>query len=143
MLCAQTFWPGKIAAFTLSLASLLCLVLPPPAAHAHHLTKSASTRAQTGRASYYSSRLTGRRTASGQRLRARGLTAASRTLPLGARARVTNTKNGRSVSVTVTDRGPFKGRRILDVSPAAAERLGMMRDGVALVKVEPLGPPPT
>ncbi len=107
-------------------------------ARPHHLHGAVTLRPQVGRASYYSPRFAGRRTASGERLRADRLTAASRSLPLGARARVTNAENGRSVAVTVTDRGPFVKRRILDVSPAAAERLGMRTKGVAMVRVTPL-----
>jgi rare lipoprotein A len=72
------------------------------------------------------------------------LTAASRSLPLGAKAKVTNQENGRSVDVTITDRGPFAGHRIMDVSPRAAQSLGMLSSGVSKVHVTPIGPaPPT
>jgi len=65
-------------------------------------------------------------------------TVASRTLPLGARARVTNLRNGRSVIVRVRDRGPTTRRRILDLSPGVAARLGMASTGTAPVAVTPL-----
>jgi rare lipoprotein A len=55
---------------------------------------------------------------------------------------VTNHATGKSVKVTVTDRGPYVKNRILDVSPKAAEQLGMKEDGVSSVKVEPLDMPP-
>ena len=92
----------------------------------------------TGRASYYGERFRGRRTASGQRFNPDGLTAAHRTLPFGTRLRVTNTRNGRSVVVRVNDRGPFHGSRVLDLSKAAARRIGMVRTGTARVRIERL-----
>ena len=92
-------------------------------------------------ASYYGPSRVHRKTASGARVRSDEMTAASRTLPLGTRARVTNTRNGKSAEVTITDRGPFTGHRILDVSPKAARRLGMTSSGVARVTVKPLRAP--
>ena len=65
-------------------------------------------------------------------------TVASRTLPLGTRARVIHLGTGRSTTVQVRDRGPHGGRRILDVSPAVAARLGMGGTGTAPVEVSPL-----
>jgi rare lipoprotein A len=74
------------------------------------------------------------RTASGERFDANELTAAHRTLPFGTRVRVTNHSNGRSVVVTINDRGPFVRGRIIDVTPATAHALGM--SGLAPVTVE-------
>ncbi len=85
----------------------------------------------TGDASFYG--LTGR-TASGGR--ASAFTAAHRTLPFGTRVRVTNLSNHRSVVVTITDRGPFKSRRVIDVSAKAADELGFRSAGLAHVLVE-------
>ena len=96
---------------------------------------------QSGAASYYGPEFSGARTASGERHDPNKMTAASRTLPLGTIARVTNRETGRSVAVKVNDRGPYIGRRILDVSRRAAIRLGMKEDGVAKVKVQPLKVP--
>ena len=93
----------------------------------------------TGRASFYASEFHGRRTASGARFDMHALTAAHRTLPFGSRVRVTNARNGRSVVVTINDRGPFHDSRIMDVSRAAAERLSMVSAGSARVKLELLG----
>jgi rare lipoprotein A len=76
------------------------------------------------------------KTASGARLHAGALTAASPNLPLGARSKVTNVETGKSVNVVVTDRGPYAKRRVLDVSRAAADRLGGKRKGVATVAVK-------
>jgi len=79
--------------------------------------------ALTGVASVYSAE-SGTRTASGQRLNPNALTAAHRVLPFGTTVRVTNKKNGRSVIVTINDRGPFVRGRVIDVTPAAARALG-------------------
>jgi len=86
-----------------------------------------------GKASYYHLRFNGRRTASGQRYKDSALTAAHRTLPFGSQVRVTNTRNGRSVVVTVNDRGPFIKSRIIDLSGEAARKLGLMHHGLAEV----------
>jgi rare lipoprotein A len=103
---------------------------PPPAA------EGAAPREQVGVASYYGRRFQGRRTASGERYDARQLTCAHPTAPFGARLRVTELEGGRSVVVRVNDRGPVAGGRILDLSLAAARALGMVRKGVATVRVE-------
>jgi rare lipoprotein A len=126
------------------IAGLAALAVAPAALakpHHHHHHVDRSGRPQVGKASYYAHRLAGRTTASGKPLKAGHLTAASKTLPLGTRAKVINKETGKSVRVTVTDRGPFKKGRILDVSPKAAEKLGMKDDGVAPVKVVPLKEP--
>ena len=98
-------------------------------------------RAQTGVASYYDDKFQGRRTASGERFDQRKMSAAHRTLPFGTKVRVTNPANGRSVVVRVNDRGPFVKGRVIDLSRAAAERLGMVRAGLAQVKLEVLTAP--
>lgn len=94
---------------------------------------------QRGRASWYGSRFHGRRTASGERFNAYAHTAAHRSLPFGTRVRVTNLRNGRSVVVRINDRGPYSGGRIIDLSRAAAETIGMLRSGTAPVRVEVIG----
>ena len=92
-----------------------------------------------GSASYYSDALAGRSTASGSPYDPSAFTAAHRSLPFGTVLRVTRVEGGQSVLVRVTDRGPYGPRgRILDLSRAAADRLGMLRAGVAKVKVEVL-----
>ncbi len=78
----------------------------------------------------------GSRTASGEKFNPSELTAAHRTLPFGTRVRVTNVSTGESVTVRVNDRGPFIKGRVIDVSHAAAESLGMVGRGVAKVKLD-------
>ena len=90
-----------------------------------------------GEASYYSDSLAGHATASGEPYRPAAFTAAHRKLPLGTVLRVTRTDGGQPVYVRINDRGPFGSkRRILDLSRAAAEELGILRSGVADVRVE-------
>lgn len=94
---------------------------------------------QHGQASWYSVRSNrGTHTASGERLKDSSATAAHRTLPFGTKVKVTNELNGRSVIVTINNRGPFIRGRIIDVTIGTAERLGFRQRGVAPVKVEVL-----
>lgn len=88
-------------------------------------------RSESGIASVYTTK-TGVRTASGQRLNDGALTAAHRTLPFGTKVKVTNQRNGRSVVVTITDRGPFIRGRVIDLTLAGAHAIGM---GFGLAKV--------
>lgn len=85
-----------------------------------------------GGASWYALRS---RTASGEMMNPNAMTAAHRSLPFGTKVRVKNVRNGRSVTVRINDRGPFIRGRIIDVSRAAAQRLGMVQSGVAKVCV--------
>lgn len=91
---------------------------------------------QTGVASWYGDEWQGRITASGKPFDDNKLTAAHRTLPLNTRVRVTNLKTGRSVEVTITDRGPYADGRVIDLSKAAAKKLGMVKDGLVPVRIE-------
>jgi rare lipoprotein A len=101
--------------------------------------KAVGKAKEIGKASWYGSRLhQGRRTASGTRFDWRLPTAAHRTLPLNSSVRVTNLRNGLSVTVVVTDRGPWRRDRVIDLSQGAAERIGITRQGIALVSIEPL-----
>jgi rare lipoprotein A (peptidoglycan hydrolase) len=88
------------------------------------------------RASWYGQEFSGRRTASGERFDPRALTCAHKTLPLGTKIRVTNPRTGAQVLVTVTDRGPYRGRREIDLSKAAAREVGILGSGVATVLME-------
>ena len=83
-----------------------------------------SSKNQSGIASVYSTE-SGNKTASGQRLNPGALTAAHRSLPFGTKVRVTNKRNGRSVVVTINDRGPFVRGRIIDLTMAGARAIGM------------------
>jgi len=91
------------------------------------------------KASWYGKGFAGRKTTSGERFNPRELTAASRTLPLGSVVRVTNPRNGKSVKVRVNDRRPFVAGRSLDLSRRAAERIGIIREGIAPVEVTTMG----
>ena len=96
-----------------------------------------STRAsQTGIASWYGPGFHGKTTASGVIYNQHDLTAAHQTLPLGTRVLVTNLDNGRSIEVLINDRGPFAKGRIIDLSFAAGEALGMIRPGTIRVRIE-------
>jgi peptidoglycan lytic transglycosylase len=91
---------------------------------------------QVGEASWYGAAQNGKETASGETFDQNKLTAAHPTLPLGTKAVVTNLETGKSVAVTINDRGPLvKGRKI-DLSRAAAQKIGMTKEGVAQVKIE-------
>ena len=96
---------------------------------------------ESGQASWYGPGFHGRLTASGEIYDMYDLTAAHRALPFGTTLRVTDLASGRSVIVRINDRGPFIGRRVLDLSYAAANRLGMLHDGLAWVRAEPLEKP--
>lgn len=98
--------------------------------HAH-----ANTEDATGKASYYADRFTGKPTASGERYQPTKLTAAHKHLPLGTRVKVTNLRNKRSVIVRINDRGRLGRGRIIDLSHRAAEEIGMLRSGIAPVRV--------
>ena len=90
---------------------------------------------QTGLGSYYAAKFAGRPTASGSVYRPDQMTAAHNTLPFGTLIRVTNTRNGRSVEVTVTDRGPHTKGYIVDVSRRAAVQLDIIEAGVVPVQL--------
>ena len=98
--------------------------------------KDVSDFRQTGRASWYGRDFHGRRTANGERFNMNALTAAHRTLPLGSHVRVTY--QGRSVVVRINDRGPFAGHRVIDLSRAAAEQIGLRRAGSGRVTLSVL-----
>ena len=91
---------------------------------------------QTGEASWYGPGFHGPQTASGEPFDQNDLTAAHRSLPLGTKAQVTDVESGKSVEVTINDRGPYVKDRVIDLSKAAAEELGMTREGTATVKIE-------
>lgn len=94
---------------------------------------ASNVAAETGIASIYSTE-SGTGTASGQKLNPSALTAAHKTLPFGTRVRVTNHKNGKSIVVTINDRGPFVRGRIIDLTPAGGRALGF--SGLAPVTLE-------
>lgn len=120
----------------LAFGSISCSSTPAPKATEVKkalIRDGGSSSGQVGIASIY----TDRRTASGERFRSSALAAAHRTLPLGAKVKVTNLNNGRSVIVRINDRGPYIRGRIIDLTPAAASRIGLgSRQGLAKVRVQ-------
>jgi rare lipoprotein A len=96
---------------------------------------------ERGVASWYGTEFHGLRTATGEPYDMFAMTAAHKTLPLPCYARVTDLANGRSVIVRINDRGPFVSNRVIDLSYAAAAKLGMIGTGTAFVQIETLTPP--
>lgn len=90
---------------------------------------------QTGMASWYGREFNGKKTASGERFNMNELTAAHKTLPFGTLVRVKNFDNGKTVTVRVNDRGPYRGKRIIDLSYGAAKKIGMLQDGQTQVGI--------
>lgn len=91
---------------------------------------------QIGMASWYGPDHQDKQTANGERFDMYAMTAAHRDLPFNSIARVTNLNTGRTVKVQINDRGPYVGKRIIDLSAAAGQRLGISKKGVSRVKVE-------
>lgn len=100
---------------------------------------NAMNRATSGLASWYGGIFQGRKTAMGTTYNMNSMTAAHRSLPLGTWVQVTNQENGRSVVVQVTDRGPYVANRIMDLSHAAAEKLGYADQGTTQISMKVLG----
>jgi rare lipoprotein A len=99
----------------------------------------AGTKQVRGIASWYGPGFHGRQTANGERFNQNEMTAAHRSLPFGTKVRVTNSNNGRSVIVRINDRGPYVGNRLIDLSAAAAQAIGLQSSGVGPVNIEILG----
>lgn len=117
-------------------ACLLLSACAPATSPSRAGSGQAATRVIEGYASWYGPKFAGRPTANGEIFDPSQLTAAHKTLPFGTRVRVTNLTNNRSVTVRINDRGPFVAGRIIDLSRAAAERIAMIRSGVAPVRLE-------
>lgn len=96
---------------------------------------------KVGKASWYGAELHGRRTSTGKVYSMHEMTAASLALPVGTYAQVTNLSNNKTVVVKITDRGPFSGKRIIDLSYAAAKKLGFINKGVTHVRVQTIPVP--
>jgi rare lipoprotein A len=97
-----------------------------------------STYAEQGKASFYSDSLHGSKTASGQLYDKGKLTAAHRTLPFGTKVLVSCRRSGRTVVVTINDRGPHSKDRVIDLSQAAAQQLGAIERGIIPVEIRTL-----
>ena len=117
-----------------------CLLLATGCAHrGERAVVGVPGAAQRGQASWYGRPFHGRRTASGEIYNMYDFTAAHKTLPFGTRVRVTRRDTGASVVVRINDRGPFVRNRIIDLSYAAAKKIGLDVDGVAPVRLKVLG----
>ena len=119
----------KLRIRTLAIVAMTCATALPAAA---------KEKVEKGMASWYGHAEEGRLTASGETMDHQRLTAAHRSLPFGSVVEVINQRNGRSVQVTINDRGPFEPGRIIDLSPVAAAQLGMQKKGVAPVMIKPV-----
>lgn len=119
-----------------TLLCVLFLMVGAMSQVSHLNITTARAQQQRGKASYYSKRATGVRTASGERLHHDSMTCAHRTFPFGTILKVTNLSNGKQVVVRVTDRGPFGRGRIIDLSWGAAKALDMLAQGITTVTVE-------
>lgn len=119
-----------------AIAAVAALSLPMLGAEAHHTGGKGASVLATGMASFYGKRFAGRLTANGERFDPGKMTAAHKTLRFGTKLRVTNLANGRHVTVRVNDRGPYAKGRIIDLSRAAAGKIGMIHRGVARVRLE-------
>ncbi len=106
----------------------------------YHTKTSSQGHVERGLASWYGPNFHGRKTSSGERYDMYQMTAAHKSLPLPTYARVTNLENGRSAVVKINDRGPFHGPRVIDLSYAAATKLGVVKKGTAMVEVRAIDP---
>jgi len=121
---------GLIALSAKSEARLSASLSPP------RLFVIANEEQETGVASWYGEEFQGNTTASGEAYDLNGLTAAHPTLPFGTTVRVTNLNNRKNILLRINDRGPYIGQRLIDVSWAAAKRLGFVHAGITRVRVE-------
>ena len=134
----------KILLITISLIFYSC---GPTIAHGDYINSDGMSRkeieairnhpeVQIGIASYYGKKFHRKLTANGQKFNMYKVSAAHKTLPLGTRVKVTNLNNGKSIRLTINDRGPFKKGRILDLSYKAAQKLGFVNEGTTKVRID-------
>ena len=126
----------KYSVTRICISAVLALGVATGASVASAKGRSSGVKAISGSASWYGSQFHGRKTANGERFNMHGLTAAHRSLPFGTKVRVTNRKNGKSVVVRINDRGPFVGKRVIDLSRGAAQAVSMIGSGIAPVTLQ-------
>ena len=119
--------------------SIFCLILGVGLCAATFAANTVGVYKSNAVASYYADKFHGRKTANGETFDMYALTAAHKSLPLNTMVKVTNLDNGKSVVVRINDRGPFVAGREIDVSKAAASKLGMLSAGTARVSLQILG----
>jgi rare lipoprotein A len=115
------------------------LLLSTGCVHARARPAAPAAEEEEGLAGYYAPQFEGRQTASGALFHHEALTCAHRTLPFGTVVEVERVDDGRSVRVTVTDRGPFVHARIVDLTLRAARELGLVKQGLARVRLRVVG----
>jgi rare lipoprotein A len=123
-------------ALALSVPAAMAQTAVPAAAPAAAPAARPAATVESGKLAWYGRKFAGHRTASGETFNPEALTMAHKTLPFGTRVKVTNTKNKKSVTLRVNDRGPTQADRVGDVSLAAARQLGMVRAGVIDAELE-------
>lgn len=134
-------WACALALAATALAAGCATRPPPPPSTIREVPtrpRAGVVAVYEGKASWYGREQQGQLTANGERFNMHELTAAHRTLRMGTHVRVINLRNGREVVVRINDRGPYSRGRIIDVSYAAAVRLGMVDAGVVPVRLEVL-----
>ncbi|MES2991722.1 MAG: septal ring lytic transglycosylase RlpA family protein [Pseudomonadota bacterium] len=138
--CGALAMPGTAAAAERPAKPAAASEQVPP--HKKAPTLDLSGRKRVGKASFYAKKFNGRKMADGTRMNPQQHHAASKTLPLGTTAKVTNLETGQSAVVTIRDRGPYVAGRIVDLTPATAEKVGLDRkEGLATVEVAPIAVP--
>lgn len=123
---------------TIVAVSIVATALPGCAPY--HAQRGVTKFHQKGKASWYGPGFAGRKTANGERFNPGAMTAAHKTLPFGTTVEVTNLQNGKRTVVRINDRGPYAGGRIIDLSKAAAKKIGLLQSGVAKVEIRAVGP---
>jgi rare lipoprotein A len=132
--------PGILIVLSINLAAVATAQnSTEPTSAAKKKRKASSAKIQYGTASYYSNKFNGKMTANGEMYDSKKFTAAHNGLPLGTWVKVTNQSNHRSVVVKINDRLHYKNPRLIDLSGAAAKKLGFTGHGLTKVKVEVLG----
>lgn len=127
-----------LAPLSLALMVVGCAERAPTPSKTDTATPTQTRFSQQGKASFYARMHHGQRTANGERHDQQAMVAAHRSLPFGTLVRVTNLQNQKQVIVRINDRGPFVRGRIIDLSRAAAERIGMIDNGTVRVRIETL-----
>ena len=128
----------RLAAFFVLALLVLGTLVPGDAVARAVKARVKKAKRESGVASYYGPEFAFRRTANGEMFDPKDMTAAHRSLPFNTRIRVTNLANGRRVVLRVNDRGPYRKGRVIDVSYAAAKRLGFAKRGLARVRIDVL-----
>ncbi len=126
----------KVVVFLMASVFSMPLILHAKPTHHQPVHVAKASKKMVGIASFYATNFNGRRTASGEKFNNNAMTAAHKSLPFGSKVQVTNVRNGKSVVVRINDRGPYVRGRIIDLSKAAAKKIGIGHAGTVRVKLE-------